>query len=280
VKVYSPSQVESWFRCPTLWQLQRRGWRLKMMGKPDRAQILGNGIMAGVNIHYQQRFLNHAAGVTPQQCAKATVDAEINERQRVQGWLPGEEPLVTAALAAKTVEKYIAKDPLPKGYKVVHIEQILPESGNSRIDFGVVSPYDQPEVWDLKTKNTLDARYLNKTFEQFRYSWQMYHYVHFYGKMLGRPIHQFVIVLVVADPFKVYIDPVPVDAELQTKWFNDAQSVWATMERMERGELEAWQAPDHYDNYGRCKFWDACTNSRLHEELMVGNYIKVEREAQ
>ena len=249
-----------------------------MMGKPDRAAILGSGIHSGIFSYYGTKHLEIQAKGTPEEVAKATVDAEIKERQSLQGWLPGEEPTATPILAAKAVAKYIAKDPLPKGYVVHHIEATLPDSGSCRIDLGVESPYGQPEVWDLKTKQTLDNRYLNKTLDQFRYSWQMYHYVHFYGQFLGRPVHQFVIVLVVCDPFHIHVDPVPVDAELQHKWLNDAKSVWAIMEKMEKGELEAWQAPDHYTTFGRCPYWDACINSRLHEDLMEGNYVKIRRE--
>ena len=266
--VHSPTSTERYLTCPLLWKLSKE-WAPRALDKAALSRIVGSGVGVGVAHYYQS---NRAARHSAPDAGRAWVSAEMARLLGAGHTLSpemGEDAQKLPEVVQKGIEKYIAQDPMPAEWIIQDIEGVLPSG--SRTDWVAVKPNGEKVVCDLKTKRTLDDRYIQSTLDEFRESWQQRHYLWEYSEDHQERVREYAIVLVRLSPFKIIVDPVSVDDESLEFWYQGAKGVWGLMD-----QEYLWMAASHRTRYGRCPMWRACLEYRLDEGLMAQEYIRKE----
>jgi hypothetical protein len=198
---------------------------------------------------------------------------------------------------ASSFDKYAEANPF-KQWQVKAVELPLKDYGNCRLDVLGVDPEGYWAIADNKYKRTLDLeKYLTKTVNDYRDSWQFQHYpwayndwviknqpsfgVHGTG-IIEEPqvleqVTRMYLVLVIAAPFKVLTYPFFTNPKLQIRWLRSAQQKWADITAIESGEREPTMSTTHRDGYGYCSMKKACLEMDLDPDLMQFDYVKVPR---
>lgn len=275
-KVYSPSSSANWTRCP-IKNLLEHQWEPKVIMRPALARMLGLAIGVGVSTHYTNR--KYQQGIDPIQAAVGSAKAQLQDAATrglvIHPDFAGDGVGLPIRVEGG-IKKYIEKDPIPASWEIVDIERDLGEEyGHARIDLGIRLPHGELTVWDLKVKRTLEAKYHQRTLDEYRHSWQMKHYRWAYGEVMGERVMQAGIILVVLEPtFRVLLDQTTLDDEVVGTWLKRARRVWEDMEAEEKGERTPWEAADHWDRYGQCPWYRACMEHRLVPALMEMDYVR------
>ena len=297
MRVYSPSQTTAFMDNPVYWELcYREGWHPITLGYPDRALVAGGGFSEGVLSHYRQ-LLSYGGVLTgepyPSQLHGDLAAEYIKDRlarlesKRFQ-WKDEADPSDLAKQVKVAVERYIAQDPLPKGW-LFAVEPSYKDFGNARPDLILRSPLLTPA--DIKFKQTLDEDRRAQAVSEYAYSWQFMHYVWATAGFYGEPCQNSCLILVRMRPFNVWVEFFPVDPELQLIWFVSARSAWAVMAAMDgypedllaliaeyaaKGQgIPPWHTFKWYGRYGRDAMAGAILDYKLDEGLMTQSYIKM-----
>ena len=275
----SPTQTLTWGACPVKralsYGLALRPKRVmhseiaaiggKAFGKAMELRNLS--ILAGEPLSVDDTV---SVGLTE---VKVEKDLLVEQGREVPHW----ELAYAAGIEGRVehgIKKYIQNDPL-QDYHIQHVELTLPEHGNARIDVGVLDDFGHSVV-DYKFKLRLDSKYYDKTVEEYKNSWQQFHYCWAYGEYLGTTIHNYIICLVVAEPkFSVKLHEFPVHPEAMTAWKESAQRIWAQMDAEDVGLAKPWMATEHVTKWGPCEFQKACFDHRWDMSLMInsGDYV-------
>ena len=278
--VFSPSQTKTFAFCPRKWALDRERWVTRLVEYPELAGVMGTAFaksMEQYNLAIQRigsvpptPYLGSIieAGVADSKAAldKIKMDGRaierISDREFADG-IPGK--------IKKLVELYHKHNPYI-GWKIIAVEKTYEDHGNCRPDLLAESPRGDLVVIDYKVKIKLEAAWRQKTLRQYTDDWQMMHYAWATGAT------SYAICLVVLGP-KPYVESAPFAIHPQYRhiWGSDAQSIWAHMQDVKDKKMVAYGITKHWDEYGDCKYINACTKYGLSTQQMAVEFIQVER---
>ena len=278
MRVYSPTQTETWLTCPILRALTygEDRWSPRRVGRPKLAAILGIAFGAGVAVYNQHRSSpgQRAAAIdAAHQVAMAELGALDAAGHETAEW-ERETRAKLPQRASRAVTAYMGADPFPHSWTTLGVEREYGEE-RARIDW-LVDDGEGPLVVDYKTKLTLyvkgsetKAQALARTGEEYRHSWQQLHYC------WRAEASRYLIVLAILEPrFTLHPILFEVHPEEQAMWNASAARVWAQMEAEDLGEALPWQAAEHATKYGPCPMQDACFAYRFHPTLMEQTYVR------
>ena len=231
--------------------------------------------------HYGPQVLNIQVADHLHTCTLAATSAFDQE---IAGW-------VTAGLSfnrstmddlrshlIKVVQTYIARDPMPKTWRVVAVEESIAEEGNLRPDMICVDESGVQVAVDFKTKVELaKVEWKAKWLEGFSNSWQQHHQAAAIGG--GR----YVVVAVVGKPFSATWEVYPFTQEQGELFCMTAQRMWGQLQRAHEVLAQGprpWHLPGaviHENKYGECELLGVCTRGMSEATLQAEGFVRVER---
>lgn len=289
MKVYSPSQTVAYSFCPYSWYLDGLGIRTKVAGQADYGAIFGDAVAKFHAAYYTERKERGYFEATPDdivrytKLAVETADHRVeNERQAGRIFSEDELAGVRAAIVS-SVEKYVAKDPIPKDWYIAHVELKLEKWGNARPDLVCVRPDGEFVVVDHKWKRKLDSRFKDKEIARYTHSWQQKHYLAGVSDLLGVKIRTYYILLCVATPrFKCELLPYSVTDAAAAKWLDTGVYLWGEMEMAERRYFSLDPLPprmnaEHETPFGPCKYSPICLEYDGDYKRASLEFVQIER---
>ena len=276
MKIYSPSRTEAYDNCSLRGALQYRdGWTLREADNGTVGKIVGSAfaegsyrINSGQSDGIQEALTLLDRTVAHYLSYGVSFSTDLSKLKETLG---------------KALAKYAADSPF-KHWQIKGAELALPEYGNCRLDVLGIDPEGYWAIADLKYKRQLKLDYLNKTINEYRDSWQFQHYPWAYNDWIKthgtegfETAVRMYLVLVVAEPFRIFSYPFFTKDKLQIRWLQSAQQKWADISAIESGERLPIMAAAHRDAYGDCPMKKACLELDLNEDLMAFEYVKVPR---
>lgn len=282
--VYSPNQTRDWLNCPVYRQISRE-WRPRTpVGKRDLAAALGTAIAEGVYEYNNALALGNK--LTPELlegCRSKAVGsanqilAAMTESNPIpDAWLDYARQLSTYAELGTL--GYIEQIKDRMDYLVEVAEYELPS--RARLDIAILSK-GIVEVVDLKTKLTITDRALKNYEDSYGVSGngnQLYQYCWEYGEIIGRPVRDYRIHLLVVLPKPtLYEYRYHIPEERFQTWLQSAKRVWEDMAAEDRGERLPYQRRDNCRTlFGKCEFYQACHELYEDPTLMARYYEPIE----
>lgn len=284
---FSPSQTDTFARCPLKWWLMRRqGFEVKYINKGDLARWMGNAIHAGVSAYYIDDRKLSVQGITDVIMVewKQLLDTAI-----AQGRVIDDEEVkleIEGKLRNVAPKLIINQDPFPLSWQLKYVEGILAEDG-SRIDLGGWDNNNIPFYADYKS--TLYCKESDVPFRvgDYAFSHQMMHYAYFFSKAIGEPVRRYFIPYTVMAPkAMISMQQYEIEPQQLDRWYVSAQQWWGEMEMwlgLAKEKGDDWvtahikYSPNHKDGWGRCPMYGACVDFNLDPELMKTQYIQIER---
>jgi hypothetical protein len=283
LKVYSPSQTETWLQCPVKRYLRSvQGWvpKVEATGKLQ-ASIVGKGFAAGValwNLERRHREMGFGRSVLKNRIQDALNvgkgEAELNfEALTSRGViLQPADSATTLERINKALTAYCTADPLPPTWRIVTAEETLTEHGMARPDL-VLRDDLGLAVLDYKVKMRMDDRSRLKVIAEYGNLHQTLHYAWALTDVMREQVQRYYICLVVCEPkLKIEVLPYEVNPETLRWWEAGMREVWARMEAEEKGLAKPWPAAQHFDQWGRCEYEEACFRLRCEPSLMRMKY--------
>jgi len=282
MKVYSPSQTLEWSRCPFLWATSyKEGWRWHEVSKRDIAASLGTAFGAGMQCYNDAaREWGWLAALAGEIIEAAKKCALLKLTEEWNGWAKAcldRSLLATCgdveAQLTQAVEHAILNDPTPPDWKVVAVEQPMPEHGNARADVVYETPAGERVVRDYKFALSVPSKYVDERLADYAVHPQSFHYCWMHEASL------FIPTLVIASPR-------PSLKELPTQrnpkeiegWLYSQKAKWMEMELMEDGDIPVWKSDVHKTQYGKCELYDYCLTYGADITRLEGiGFVKVER---
>lgn len=274
--VYSPSKTEAYDFCSLKGKIMYKDkWVPKEADNGTVGKIVGAAFARGTyDIH-----LGQGTGLEP---AYRLFD-RTTEHYVKYGVSFNTDLAAVRENLGKALVKYHAQNPF-KSWQIKGAELELRDYGKCRLDVLGIDPNGIWSIADIKYKRQLKLDYLNKTVNEYRDSWQFQHYPWAYNDYINKqhvlgfePCQQMVLVLVIAEPFKVLPFTFMVKDKLQARWITSAQQKWADISAIESGEREPIMATTHRDQYGDCPMKRACLDLDLDPALMAFEYVQVPR---
>ena len=231
---------------------------------------------------YRRRTVARGTGSsTPLAAALALFSTEVAAYQRAGVHFDQDTLDALPGEIEHALDKYPAHDTLVD-YEIIDVELDLgPDYGNARVDVLAKDKFGHYLVIDDKAKRKLEARWQPKELMSYEADWKMNHYVWAISDKLGVPIDRYYINLIVVTPrYSVTLAPYPAfQGKTRDWWEASARRLWNRMEQ------EAAFGPDftpsmavvHKSQYGKCPMWTACLDHGLDKDLMMVDYIQVER---
>jgi hypothetical protein len=171
-----------------------------------------------------------------------------------------------------------------KPYAIIGAEVEFPHAGGSRFDVLVKQPDGRGIVFDYKVKfGEMEERWLDKEFEK-----------HFTGEQrltytTLTNTDMFGIILVVLKPRKdrraidpkIVVRTSPVTDQEKQVWLRDAQLMTPLMDHtltIQSPALVPGRPFPHANQYGDCKYHDACLRYALNTTMVSLDYIQLNKE--
>jgi hypothetical protein len=276
--VFSPTRTAAWDRCSTLSLLQHEGWEPRVAGPSLLGRIAGSAFNEGSlslcrawqagevgNIELASASAVALLTATAERYCAAGVGIKPDDLDNLKGQ-------VTRAL-----ERYAEFKPL-EGYKILATELTLEDYGSCRIDL-VLERNGEVYVCDVKFKRQLEARYVERTIDDYLQSWQFTHYTWSYRRVVGHTNVEPMLLLVSGAPrFLCRLVPGRVLPEAMVTWEQSAKQHWRDMAAEYAGERSVTMSTVHRDQFGPCPFYEACFTHHLDAGLMQSTYAKVPRD--
>lgn len=271
---YSPSQTETWLRCPILRALKYQdGWTPRWVEQRDVSAVLGLAFAKGAEVLNRSRQQGRLPDL-----ASAEQAARQHAIDIIDGWtragriVPdrfGPQLDAMADRAGRAILSYAKADPIPHDWPILGVERRYPpELGSAQPDLEVEDHGRAPI--DYKVKLTLKADYRDREIARYRNSWQLYHYA-----WLPPRADHYYIVLVVCEPrFSAELLRFDIHPEWMARWEASAPRVWQQMHREDEGLAMPWMAAKHADEYGECEMYRACFECMYDPGLMAQHYIR------
>jgi len=251
-KVWSPSQTETFSRCPRLWDLGRR-WETFNPGCWGPERLVGNAVHAALAVWMRdrQRFPD----------APTPLDEMDNKLGEVIGdeW-PDDAPEVytpegAMVLARKALAAVMKKEPVPLTAKIVAVEHSF---GESIVDLVYLMP-EGLYVLDWKTHAKLEPHYRQARMDETIRTHQLWHYA---WRARQKWMHSVVAIEKVAVALQpsVWVGKrsEPITDERIDKWYEGASSMWRIMDAMRAGRLPVHPRFEGCGIYGGCPLLVAC----------------------
>ena len=284
--IYSPSQTKQYLVCPTARMLGQEGWISRVVGVRDWVAWIGQGVHAGLAVHYSKKGLLTQAGVL--QAGYYAFQAEYEHSITSGRIIPNTFYAVEAkAHIERCLEYAMSHDILPAGFEVERVEQSLgPDSGNCILDV-VGKKNGKPTFIDWKVKNKCKPEYIDQELEKYRYDWkEARHYPWALSQVTGQRVEEYSVVMFILQPqFKVVQRTYQVNWPVVQRWSSGCtgdnlsqfggRGLWEIM-----GDTisPVSQSNACYDNHFPCEYLDACWTYNLDREKMgAGGLVQVTR---
>ena len=279
MNIYSPSSREEYTWCPRSWWLRKNGYVPRRISYPELCGMGGNAVGLAMEL-WNTRIME---GIETD--VDLLVDtgrlAIIFPEDRMIGTSKDQEFADSLpALVEQAIRLLYQVNPL-KPYAILAAEEVFLHAGKSRLDVRVKQADGRGIVFDYKVKfSEMEEKYLNKEFEKHFNGEQRLTYTTLTNTDL------FGIILVVLKPRKDkrHIDPKvvvrtsPVTDQEKQVWLRDAQLLTPLMDHtltIQSPALVPGKTYPHANQYGPCKFDDACNRYALDPERMSLDYIQI-----
>lgn len=289
MQVYSPSSRDEYYFCPRSLWLRKKGHLVpRRIGYPELCAMGGNAV--GMAMEYWNTQVMKALPVEVGDLVRigvAGVDGDLEQalsNGRMIGSSKDQEFVDSLpSLVEQAIRLLYRVNPL-KPYAIIGAEVAFPHAGGSRLDVLVKQADGRVIVFDYKVKfGELEEKWLDREFEK-----------HFTGEQrltytTLTNTDMFGIILVVLKPRKdkraidpkVVVRTSPVTNEEKHVWLRDAQLVTPYIDAVLAIDSPA-RVPSrgfpHANQYGDCKFHDACIRYQLDPERMSLDYITINKE--
>lgn len=290
MQIYSPSSREDFSFCNRSWYLRKKGYTPRIISYPE---LCG---MGGSAIGKAQEVWNLAlmAGTVPSVEDLVTVGIEELGKEyskqvgygrtigvaKDKGFLDSLPALVELGI------RMLYRDNPLKQYAILAAELAYPDAGNARIDVLVKQSDERRIVLDYKCKfgPSFKIEYLEDEFKKHFQGEQRLTYT----KLTNTDM--FGIILIVLqptdknrrkiDPFVAMETSFVTDQEKQV-WLRDAQLFTPLMDQtllIPSPALVPGKTFPHANQYGPCKYEDACLRYALDPDMMSLDYIQINKE--
>ena len=287
MKLYSPSSREDFSFCPRSWWLRKNGYFTKRIGYPELCGWGGNAVGKAMelwnldimqdNVKMVDTYVQVGVSELIGSHTNAVAEGRRIDSAKDQGFFDSLPILVEQA-----IRLLFRVNPL-KYYAVIGAEIEFPYAGGSRLDVLVKQPDGRKIVFDYKCKfGEVEEKWLDKEFEK-----------HFTGeqRLTYTTLTQtdmFGIILVVLKPRKDkrQIDPKivvrtsPVSDQEKQVWLRDTQLLTPLMDQtllIRSPTLVPAKTYPHSNQYGECKYHDACIRYGLDPTMMGLDYIQINK---
>ena len=287
MKLYSPSSREDFSFCPRSWWLRKNGYLTKRIGYPELCAWGGNAVGKAMelwNLDIMQdnvKMVDTYVQVGVSELIGSHTNAAV-EGRRIESAKDQEFFNSLPVLVEQAIRLLFRVNPL-KYYAVIGAEIKFPYAGESRLDVLVKQPDGRKIVFDYKCKfGEVEEKWLDKEFEK-----------HFTGeqRLTYTTLTQtdmFGIILVVLKPRKDkrQIDPKivvrtsPVSDQEKQVWLRDTQLLTPLMDQtllIQSPTLVPAKTYPHSNQYGECKYHDACIRYGLDPTMMSLDYIQINK---
>lgn len=271
LRTYSPSETENWLRCPVLRALDKQ-W--KPVGNHPEPAILGTALAAGLATHYDLIRQDLDPGDLGLKSALESLE---------QQWIGDGEYTLDgcSSLLTKAMKKGVTTDLLQDG-TVVAVEKWIGQGyGSIRPDLILRYPAGLV-IWDHKFTMEMQPAWLPRRKAEYDTKFQFWDYASRVGKTYGERVILVGAHLVTPSPKAMaWRIEVPITPDRLAVFEADATRAWDEMWREDSGEVTPmgrWTACNNRDeNFGRCKFYDACHSLGRRESAMTTLFIRKEK---
>lgn len=287
MQIYSPSSRDEYAFCPRSFYLRKNGLVPRRIGYPELCGMGGNAIgkamevwniliMKGLPCELQALI---ECGVNN---LKWALFVEEGNGRTIGSSKDQEFADSLPALVEIGIRLLYRINPL-KQYAVVAAEEVFPQAGNSRLDVRVKQADGRGIVFDYKVKfGEMEEKWLDKEFEKHFNGEQRLTYTTLTGTDM------FGIILVVLKPRKdrraidpkIVVRTSPVTDQEKQVWLRDAQLMTPYMDHtltIQSPTLVPGRPFPHANQYGPCKFEDACLRYALNPSMMALDYITIKK---
>lgn len=215
---------------------------------------------------------------------QASIDEALEVQSRAIGSSKDGEFLLTLPLLVEQGIRLLYRINPLKAYAIIGAEVAFPQAGGSRLDVLVKQPDGRAIVFDYKVKfGAMEEKWLDREFEK-----------HFTGeqRLTYTTLTQtdmFGIILVVLNPRKdkraldpkIVVRTSPVTDQEKQVWLRDAQLLTPLMDQtllISSPALVPGKTFPHANQFGDCRYADACLRYALNPDLMSLDYIHIKRE--
>lgn len=263
--IYSPTETESWLRCPVYRAYQKR-WAPRGNWTPHR--LLGNAIHAGLAAHYGLPPLRpDPSEALPLAVAYNVLDDEyVDQDEWTRDGL--------AKLIEKGLQAALTLDVLGLEGKVVAVEKRILRCKADLIHrepAGLV-------VTDWKVKLELDSRYKDRTLGELTDAWQFKHDAWAISSHYGEPVVRVQAgVIVLTGRARAFLHPLlHLTSEHLDNWHQGAETAWLRMAEEDDGIAAPTMNTTACRRYGVCPYYDACHHLNGDETRFATLYDRVE----
>jgi len=284
--IYSPSQTNEFAFCPQARQFYVEGWQNRIAGKPEIAAWMGVAMGAGLEAYYQGRTKALWVLASAELVGATSWAQQVATFREAGGVVEDSDIASVPGLLAKALAKYPKIDPIPPDWEVLATEYTLEHAGKARIDL-LVETSAGVAVVDFKWKKDLyvkagetkdQAR--GRTLLEYENYWNMLHYMwglradSTWSRVKLDPAYY--IILGELSPPHVTMQRFEVDPRVLEQWEHTAKLLWMEMVGYEDETLPRGNTT-HRNQYGLCKFYNACFTHFLDRERMKTQYVQIER---
>lgn len=287
MQIYSPSSRDEYAFCPRSWWLRKNGLMPRRIGYPELCGMGGNAIGKAMEewntdiMKGSERDLYHYVTVGKNAITQARL-GELGKGRTIGSSKDKEfadELLVLVELGIRLLFK---TNPL-KQYAVIGAEVAFPHAGGSRFDVLVKQPDGRGIVFDYKVKfGEMEEKWLDREFEKHFTGEQRLTYTTLTGTDM------FGIILVVLKPRKdrraidpkIVVRTSPVTDQEKQVWLRDAQLMTPLMDHtltIQSPTLVPGRPFPHANQYGDCKYHDACLRYALAPQMIALDYITIKK---
>ena len=284
--IYSPSSREEFSFCPRSWWLRKKGLVPRTIEYPELCAIGGNVVgkametwnidrMKGLNI-----TLGHLLSEGEAQISNSLY--EVEKYRTLSGVKAHQFYTELPSLVTKAISLLWNEDPL-KPYAILSAEESFPHAGNSRLDVRVKQADGREIVFDYKVKfGPTEEKYYLKSMEDHARGEQRLTYTHLTGTDM------FGIIMVCLQPLQnrtrkplkpyVYVNTWPVQDQEKEIWLRDALLMTPEMDavlKIDSPEKVRGRTFPHANQFGECKYSDACLRYALDPERMALDYVYI-----
>lgn len=288
--LYSPSSREDFSFCPRAWYLRKNGLVTRTIEYPELCAIGGNAVGKAME-HWNKALMEgqevsihtlRAIGISE---AIRSLQTQLDYGRNLGAGKVAEFDLETRV--AEAISILWVQNPL-KPYAILAAEEAFPHAGNSRLDVRVKQADGRQMVVDYKVKfGPTEERYYAKAMQEYKEGEQRLTYTHL------TKTDMFGIIMVCLQPLKdktrqplkpyIRFETWPVREEEKQVWLRDALLMTPEMDHVltiqSAGKVRGRTFP-HANQFGDCKYSDACLRYQLDEEKMSLDYVWIKKEGQ
>lgn len=285
MQIYSPSSRDEYAFCPRSFWLRKNGLVPRRIGYPELCGMGGNAIGRAMEVWNNQLMMGEVVDVENlvEHGIKELNESKFKENNngRTIGSSKDREFADSLpALVELGIRLLYRVNPL-KQYAVIGAEVEFPHAGGSRFDVLVKQPDGRGIVFDYKVKfGEMEEKWLDKEFEKHFSGEQRLTYTTLTGTDM------FGIILVVLKPRKdkravdpkIVVRTSPVTDQEKQVWLRDAQLMTPLMDHtltIQSPTLVPGRPFPHANQYGDCKYHDACLKYALDPRMIGLDYITI-----